>query len=51
MARVCGARRNLADFKPGGGYVFNNVHNIQNGVPPANVVALFDAAYEFGAYS
>ena len=43
-------RRNLAAFMPGGGYVFNNVHNIQNGVPPANVVALFDAAYEFGAY-
>ena len=43
-------RRNLAAFKPGGGYVFNNVHNIQAGVPPQNVVALFDAAYEFGFY-
>ncbi len=39
---------NLAAWKPGGGYVFNNVHNIQAGVPPENVVALFDAAYEFG---
>ena len=27
-------RRNLEAFKPGGGYVFNNVHNIQAGVPP-----------------
>ena len=26
-------RRNLAAFKPHGGYVFNNVHNIQAGVP------------------
>ncbi len=43
-------RRNMAAFKPGGGYVFNNVHNIQAGVPAENVVALFDAAYEFGAY-
>jgi uroporphyrinogen decarboxylase len=43
-------RRNLAAFKPGGGYVFNNVHNIQVGVPPQNIVALFDAAYEFGFY-
>jgi len=43
-------RRNLEAFKPGGGYVFNNVHNIQAGVPPANVVALFDAAYTFGGY-
>jgi len=44
-------RRNLAAFKPGGGYVFNNVHNIQAGVPPQNIVALFDAAYEFGGYA
>ncbi|MGB9624006.1 MAG: uroporphyrinogen decarboxylase family protein [Phycisphaerae bacterium] len=44
-------RKNLEAFKPGGGYVFNNVHNIQAGVPPQNVVAMFDAAYEFGAYA
>ena len=43
-------RRNLEAWKPGGGYVFNNVHNIQAGVPPENVVALFDAAYEYGFY-
>ncbi|MBN2180990.1 MAG: hypothetical protein JW715_03690 [Sedimentisphaerales bacterium] len=43
-------RRNIEIFKPGGGYVFNNVHNIQVGVPPENIVALFDAAYEFGFY-
>jgi len=43
-------RKNLEAFKPGGGYVFNNVHNIQAGVPPENVVALYDAAYEFGFY-
>jgi len=40
----------IGQFKPGGGYVFNNVHNIQRGVPPENIVALFDAAYEFGFY-
>jgi len=43
-------RRNVETFKPGGGYVFNNVHNIQAGVPPENVVALYDAALEFGFY-
>jgi uroporphyrinogen decarboxylase len=43
-------RRNLEIFKPNGGYVFNNVHNIQVGVPPENIVALFDAALEFGSY-
>ncbi len=43
-------RRNIEALMPGGGYVFNNVHNIQAGVPPENIVALFDAAYEFGFY-
>lgn len=43
-------RRNLEAWKPGGGYVFNSVHNIQVGVPPENIVAMYDAAYEFGAY-
>ena len=43
-------RRNLAAWKPNGGYVFNNVHNIQGGVPPENIVAFYDAAYEFGFY-
>ena len=37
-------------FKPGGGYVFANVHNIQGEVPPENIEALFDAVYEFGFY-
>jgi uroporphyrinogen decarboxylase len=41
-------RRNMDIFKRGGGYVFNSIHNIQGDVPPENVVALFDAAYEFG---
>jgi uroporphyrinogen decarboxylase len=44
-------RRNLEIFKPGGGYVFNNVHNIQTGVPAENIVAMYDAAYEFGFYN
>jgi uroporphyrinogen decarboxylase len=44
-------RRNLDAWKPRGGYVFNNVHNVQAGVPPENVVALYDAAYEFGFYA
>ncbi len=44
-------RQNLKAFMPGGGYVFNNVHNIQGEVPPQNVVALFDTAYKYGAYA
>jgi len=40
------ARRRLADLAPGGGYVFAPVHNVQDDVPSANVVALFQAARE-----
>jgi len=43
-------RANIEAFKPGGGYVFNNVHNVQPGVPPENIVALYDAAFEYGFY-
>ncbi len=43
-------RNNLEAFKPGGGYVFNNVHNIQAGVPPENILAMYEAAYEYGEY-
>ena len=37
-------------FKPGGGFIFNQIHNVQSNVPPENVVAMLDAAYEFGSY-
>jgi len=37
----------LEVFTPGGGFVFQQVHNILSDVPPANVVALFDAVAEF----
>ena len=43
-------RHHLSAFMPGGGYVFNSIHNIQGEVPPANVIALFDTAYEEGFY-
>ncbi len=39
-----------AIFKPGGGYVFNQVHNIQANVPAENIRAMLEAAYEFGGY-
>jgi len=43
-------RRRIRDLAPGGGFVFNPVHNIQPHVPPANVLAMFHAAHEFGQY-
>ncbi|MHB8969709.1 MAG: uroporphyrinogen decarboxylase family protein [Pirellulaceae bacterium] len=44
-------RRNVQAWMPGGGYVFNNVHNIQAGVPADNILAMYDAAHEFGFYA
>jgi uroporphyrinogen decarboxylase len=42
--------QSLRVFAPGGGYVLASVHNIQAGVPPENVIALFDTAREVGRY-
>jgi uroporphyrinogen decarboxylase len=42
-------RKNIEIFRKGAGYLFSNTHNIQFDVPPENIVALFDAAYEFGS--
>jgi uroporphyrinogen decarboxylase len=44
------ARRLLDDFMPGGGFVFAAGHNIQAGVPPENVLALFETVLEHGRY-
>jgi uroporphyrinogen-III decarboxylase len=34
-------------FAPGGGFVFNTIHNIQAQTPVANIVAMLDAVHEF----
>ena len=44
-------RRQIEILKPGGGFVFQQVHNVLADVPPENVIALLDAAYEFGGYA
>lgn len=43
-------RRRIADLAPGGGYVLGAVHNVQAEVPAENVLAMFQAAREFGRY-
>ena len=44
-------RRQIEIFKPGGGFVFQQVHNILANVPPENVIAMLEAAHEFGGYA
>jgi uroporphyrinogen decarboxylase len=38
---------NLDILFPGGGFVFQQIHNIQADVPPENIVAMFDAVAEW----
>jgi len=44
-------RRNIEALRASGGFVFTQVHNIQQDVPVENVEAMLRAAYEFGRYS
>ncbi|MHA1492124.1 MAG: uroporphyrinogen decarboxylase family protein [Promethearchaeota archaeon] len=37
----------LEIFAPGGGYVWNTVHNILPDVPPKNIIAMFEAIQEY----
>jgi hypothetical protein len=40
----------LSVLAPGGGFVFNPVHNVQAGVPVENLRAMYDTLRERGAY-
>ncbi len=43
-------RERLRLLGPGGGFVFNAVHNIQALVPVANVLAMYETALQYGRY-
>jgi uroporphyrinogen decarboxylase len=43
-------RRNVEALAPGGGYVFSPVHNLQADVPVENLMAMWEALQEYGAY-
>lgn len=40
-------KRRLEILSPGGGFVFNPIHNIMPDVPPENIIAMFEAVKEF----
>jgi uroporphyrinogen decarboxylase len=44
-------RRRLEDLMPGGGFVFNPVHNIQGDVPTENLMAMWETLQAYGVYS
>ncbi|MBS3788230.1 hypothetical protein KGY79_08570 [Candidatus Bipolaricaulota bacterium] len=41
-------KQRIDDLGPGGGFVFNPVHNIQADVPPENIVEAFATAQSYG---
>ena len=43
-------RQRIQVFGPGGGFVFNTVHNVQAQVPAANLLALYRAVNDFRQY-
>jgi uroporphyrinogen decarboxylase len=43
-------RHRIEDLAPGGGFIFNTVHNIQADVPPENIMAMWEALQEYGVY-
>ena len=40
----------LAAFKPNGGYIFQQVHNMLSNVPAENIVAMYKAVEKYGKY-
>lgn len=45
-----GAKKLIQEYAPGGGFIFATSHNIEPDTSPQNIVAMFDAAYEYGKY-
>jgi uroporphyrinogen decarboxylase len=40
-------RANIEALSPGGGFIFNTIHNILPDVPPQNIIAMFEAVDEY----
>ena len=43
-------KKRISELAPGGGFVFNQIHNIQPQVPPENILRMFEALHKYGAY-
>jgi uroporphyrinogen decarboxylase len=43
-------KRRIDDLAPGGGFVFNTIHNIQADVPPENIEAMLETLERCGKY-
>jgi len=43
-------KRRINDLAQEGGFIFSAVHNIQDGVPPENIMAMFETLEKYGVY-
>jgi hypothetical protein len=43
-------RERIKVFGPGGGFVFNTIHNVQANVPIENVIAMYETLREYGRW-
>ena len=43
-------KRHCAELAPGGGYVLGSAANINEGIPPHNLVAMIQAVHRYGRY-
>ena len=43
-------KRRVLDFKPGGGFVFASIHNLQGDAPAENTIAFFETCLKYGKY-
>ena len=45
-----GAKKLIQEYAVGGGFILGPTHNIEPDTSPENIVAMFDAAYDYGKY-
>jgi len=45
-----GVRKTIEAYALGGGYILAPAHNLEPDTPPQNIVAMYEAAQEFGKY-
>jgi len=43
-------KQRIESLASGGGFIFNTIHNIQDDVPPENIMAMWEALQEWGHY-
>ncbi|MCD6220838.1 hypothetical protein J7K25_01590 [bacterium] len=43
-------KKRIEILSQGGGFIFNTIHNIQDDVPPENIITMVETLMEYGKY-